>query len=93
LSRADWVLSGEGRLDAQSLSGKLPLAVAGQARFKGKCCLLVAGEVKGSSTLWRAKGADKVIQLRKKGMGREASIRGTSRLLEEAAFQFASELA
>jgi glycerate kinase len=35
LDGADWVLTGEGRLDAQSLLGKGPVALAGRARARG----------------------------------------------------------
>ena len=42
---ADFVLTGEGRLDEQSLGGKTPVGVARIARELGVKCFAVAGEV------------------------------------------------
>jgi glycerate 2-kinase len=45
LSSATAVVTGEGRLDAQSLSGKTPMGVARVARTFNLPCFVVAGEV------------------------------------------------
>jgi len=45
VSKADLVLSGEGKLDASSLNGKGPLALAAAAHAANKRCLLFAGRV------------------------------------------------
>jgi glycerate kinase len=45
LKKADWVVSGEGNFDAQSLRGKLPYVVAKEAVKAGKRCTLVCGRV------------------------------------------------
>lgn len=45
VSNADLILSGEGKLDASSLNGKGPLALAAAAHAANKCCLLFAGRV------------------------------------------------
>lgn len=45
LEGADWVLTGEGRSDAQTLQGKAPLAVARHARAAGVPVALVAGTI------------------------------------------------
>jgi glycerate kinase len=45
MQRADWVVSGEGNFDAQSLRGKLPVVVAREALKAGKKCMLVCGRV------------------------------------------------
>jgi glycerate kinase len=49
LSRADLVLTGEGRLDATSLGGKAPVALARRARRAGVPCAAVAGEVEAAA--------------------------------------------
>ena len=46
LRAADWVVSGEGNFDRQSLRGKLPVVVAREALKAGKPCLLVCGKIK-----------------------------------------------
>jgi glycerate kinase len=45
LESADLVITGEGRLDAQSLEGKVPIAVAAAARSAGVTCMAIAGDV------------------------------------------------
>ena len=45
IEQADFVLTGEGRLDEQSLGGKTPVGVAHIARKFGVKCFAVAGEV------------------------------------------------
>lgn len=45
LKKADWVISGEGNFDAQSLGGKLPYAVAMEALKAKKKCSLVCGKI------------------------------------------------
>jgi glycerate 2-kinase len=45
LAEADVVITGEGRLDAQTLHGKVPLGVARRARGRGIPVLAVAGEI------------------------------------------------
>jgi glycerate 2-kinase len=48
---ADLVITGEGRLDDQSLGGKTPIAVARVAAAAGARCMAVAGEVTVASDL------------------------------------------
>jgi glycerate 2-kinase len=45
IDQSDFVLTGEGRLDEQSLGGKTPVGVAHLARERGVRCFAVAGEV------------------------------------------------
>jgi glycerate kinase len=45
LARADLVITGEGRIDAQTAFGKTALGVAQQARAAGKPCIAVGGGV------------------------------------------------
>ncbi|WP_192035148.1 glycerate kinase [Halomonas sp. YLGW01] len=45
LERADWVITGEGQLDGQSLSGKTPVGIARRARAKGVPTLALAGRL------------------------------------------------
>ncbi|MGH2752668.1 MAG: glycerate kinase [Actinomycetota bacterium] len=45
IEEADLVVTGEGRLDEQSLGGKAPIGVARMARDAGVRCFAVAGEI------------------------------------------------
>jgi glycerate 2-kinase len=48
LARAEVVLTGEGRLDSQSLQGKGPVALAARARAAGRRIVAFAGNIDGS---------------------------------------------
>jgi len=45
VSTADWVVTGEGRSDAQTLHGKLPWMVAQQAHQSGVSVALISGDI------------------------------------------------
>ena len=49
IAKADWVITGEGRSDAQTLRGKLPWVVAQHARAAGVPVLLLSGVIEASS--------------------------------------------
>ncbi len=48
---ADVVVTGEGRLDAQTLAGKVPAGVAAMARQNGKPCYAIAGELEENAAV------------------------------------------
>ena len=63
IAGADLVITGEGKLDDQSLAGKAPIGVAGRAARAGVRCIAVAGEVElGGAALERA-GIDGAVSL------------------------------
>jgi glycerate kinase len=49
---ADLVITGEGRLDAQTAAGKAPAEVAARARRDGVACVAICGTVAGSQELF-----------------------------------------
>ena len=56
LARADVVVTGEGRLDAQTLSGKAPAGVAAAAAAAGVPAVAVCGRLDLDEVAWRAAG-------------------------------------
>lgn len=54
LRHADLLITGEGRTDQQSLSGKLPVALAELARAAGVPCVLLSGAIEGDQEALRA---------------------------------------
>jgi glycerate 2-kinase len=52
ISGADLVITGEGRLDAQSLRGKVIYGVASEAKRFGVPTVAIAGQVQGSQNDW-----------------------------------------
>ena len=86
LRHADWVLTGEGRFDSQSLQGKVVDGVARLARHAGAKIGVIAGCIlldKNPINL------DYVKPLQRQGMSTNDSIRRTRELLVEEAIIFA----
>ena len=67
LKEADLVITGEGRLDAQSLAGKTPVGIAGRARVFGLPVLAVAGTVQVSAEEYRKAGIDAAFSAMREG--------------------------
>ena len=82
VAAADLVITGEGRLDAQSLQGKGPVGVARLARQLGKKIVGVAGSVDDSDAL-RAQ-FDLLIGIKPATMPLDEAIRRTGELIESA---------
>ena len=83
VAAADLVVTGEGRFDAQTLTGKGPAGVARLARSHGKPVWMFCGQadpaVHGSRTF------DRVVDLAATGLPIEILMADAARLLEEAA--------
>lgn len=60
LESADLVITGEGRIDSQSLHGKAPIGVAKRAKKYKYPVLVIAGSVRGDVGLIKAHGIDAV---------------------------------
>jgi len=90
VAAADLVVTGEGRLDEQSLRGKGPVGVARLARQLGKKIVGVAGSVDDSPAL-RAQ-FDLLIGIKPATMPLDEAMRRTGELLESAMRAHAAEL-
>ena len=82
VAAADLVITGEGRLDEQSLQGKGPVGVARLARRLGKKVVGVAGSVDDSAAL-RAQ-FDLLIPIKPAAMPLDEAMRRTGELIEDA---------
>ena len=82
VAAADLVITGEGRLDEQSLQGKGPVGVARLARRLGKKIVGVAGSVDDSAAL-RAQ-FDLLIAIKPAAMPLDEAMRRTGELIESA---------
>jgi glycerate kinase len=87
LDGADVAVTGEGRYDTQTESGKAPAGVLRLARQAGCRTVLVAGQVEGAT----GAQADLVYDLSVRH-GRQAALDRAAELVEEAAAEAASEL-
>jgi glycerate kinase len=87
IARADIVITGEGRLDEQSLEGKAPAGVARLAREAGKRVLAIAGSASDSPAA-RAL-FDEVLVLARPPITSEESVARAAELLQERARELA----
>lgn len=81
IAAADLVITGEGKLDGQTLHGKGPVGVAEMARRAGKRVIGLAGVIEQSGELSRA--FDLLLQSKPDGMTVAEAMRSGARLLEE----------
>ena len=84
--RCHGVVTGEGRLDAQTAEGKAPAGVAHMARKAHKPVIALVGS---SDTTADEAIFDAVFPLVRGGVDRDAAMRGATELLESAAAQAA----
>jgi glycerate 2-kinase len=90
IATADVVITGEGRLDDQSLEGKAPAGVARLAREAGKVVFAIAGSVVDAPAV-RAL-FDAVLVLARPPVGVAESIGNAPALLRERARELASQI-
>ncbi|CAM3721058.1 glycerate kinase [Mesobacillus zeae] len=82
IMEADLVITGEGKVDSQSLSGKTPVGVAAAAKKHGVPVILLAGEAtEGSSELY-CSGVNAIFSIMPGVVTREAALANASRYLE-----------
>lgn len=92
LQGADWVLTGEGKFDSQSVQGKVVDGVARLAKKAGAKTGVIAGCVRLTEPEWRAAGVSFAAALQQSGMSTDESMRRSRELLFEAAAAFTRDL-
>jgi len=80
---ADWVITGEGKSDSQTLNGKLPMVVATAVRKYGIKAALISGDIELSSKLEKA--FDAVLSVRPEGMPIQEAMHNAGPLLQNTA--------
>lgn len=84
LNGCDLCLTGEGRLDAQTASGKAVLGVARRSIRAGVPVIALAGQIEpGTSQTMRVQGVSRCVAIGE-GLGVEESMRRAGELLERA---------
>ncbi|SDE06395.1 glycerate kinase [Rhodospira trueperi] len=87
IAGADLVITGEGRLDAQSLVGKVPVSVARMARAGGVPTVALAGSVEGDAAAFVAAGLSLVVPVVDRPMTLAEAMADASGLIERAAMR------
>jgi glycerate kinase len=90
IRHADVVITGEGRLDAQTAEGKAPAAVAMMARKLGKSVYAIVGEMAGEKEIGGS--FKKVFELVRPPIDRTRAMKRTGQLLRERAAELARSL-
>lgn len=83
LPAADIVITGEGKLDTQTLQGKGPAGVAREAKEQGKTVLAVCGLNELEEDAWRQAGFDDVYSVVGAGASLEESLADPRRFVEQ----------
>ena len=92
LHGADLVVTGEGSLDEQTLSGKAPIGVAAAARDAGVPVVAVAGQCRLAETQWRRAGFDAVYTLLEEACSRDEAFERPGPLLRRIGERIADRL-
>ena len=87
-SQADLIITGEGKTDFQTASGKLPVAVAREAKKYGKTVVCVCGAAAPTKDVYES-GIDAVFSIADRPMTVSESMNEASRLIEETCFNIA----
>ena len=88
---ADVVITGEGRLDTQTLHGKAPAGVARLARKHAKRCCAIVGEFRDEPSVSAL--FDEVVIAKPVSMSRDEAMRNAPVLLRECGRRFGASLA
>jgi glycerate kinase len=89
LSGADWLITGEGRSDVQTLAGKAPFTAARRARAAGVPASLVAGAIEADALPLLGRHFAGCFALPDGPMGLMQAMEGASALLADRAEQMA----
>lgn len=85
IAGADLVITGEGKIDGQSIRGKVPVGVAARARPAGLPVLAIVGDIgKGASAVYEY-GIDSIMSTVDKAMPLEEAIARSQECLVDAA--------
>ncbi|WP_102143572.1 glycerate kinase [Mycobacterium hubeiense] len=89
---ADWVFTGEGGVDAQTMLGKTPFGVAQLASRQGAHVVIFGGRVAPDATVLLDHGVDRLVAITPDGTPIDEALRRGPQALEQAAAEFVREL-
>lgn len=89
VSDADWVVTGEGCFDSQSMRGKVVSGVARVARQGGARVGVIAGQVLLADHVFRNAGIEAALACTQPGMDLQFALEHCEELLAQAAARFA----
>jgi glycerate 2-kinase len=90
LRDADWIITGEGRLDNQSFQGKVISGITQLAKQTNTRVAVIAGDIQLDSSSYSDYGIVDAVSLKQKNMTTEYAIQNCQLLLKEACETFLS---
>lgn len=91
LKKGNWVITGEGSIDEQTLHGKAPFGVAKKAKEYGKFVLGLAGKISEPIDKTLFEYFDELICINEPGTSLEEALRNTGFNLEKTAREWAKK--
>ncbi|MEN8254484.1 MAG: glycerate kinase [Verrucomicrobiota bacterium] len=88
LHDADWIMTGEGKFDDQSLNGKVISGVVQMAKQTNTKVVVIAGEVQLGSEQYSEFGITAAFSLKKEDMATEYAMRNSEKLLKQSVREF-----
>lgn len=88
LQDADWIITGEGKFDTQSLNGKVIADVVKAAQQTNIKVAVIAGDVQLSKSEYSKFDIIHAIGLKKHGMTTEYTMQNCEKLLKESSYEF-----
>jgi len=85
LINADWIITGEGKFDSQSLNGKVISGIVSAAKQTNTKIAVIAGDVRLNKPEYEKFGISAAIGLKKNNMTTEYAIQNCEKLLKQAA--------
>ena len=85
IQKSTLVFTAEGKIDSQSLQGKVPVGVARLAKKHNTPCIGLMGAIEGSITALYHEGFSGIFSIQNGPMSLEVSKANTARLLEDTA--------
>ena len=92
MENADWIITGEGSFDSQSLDGKVVSGIAKQASETGCKVAVIAGTVEVKREVYQKHGIAEALGCKKEEMSLEYALRNAESLLESAVAEFVKRL-
>lgn len=92
LRAADWVFTGEGSVDAQTVLGKTPFGVAQLAARAGTRVVIFAGRVAPDASVLLEHGVDQLVAITAEGTPIEQALRDGAQALTRATAQVCRNL-
>ena len=85
LAGADWVFTGEGSVDAQTVLGKTPFGVAQIARHHNTPVIIFAGRVGADASILLDYGVNELVAITPTGTPTDQALRGPAALTRATA--------